>query len=154
MKLKCSQHFKCFHWQLCRRVYRPQRGVHGKFRNYSTVISNDMIGCCVVFNYSSITFHISDFLFSISSRSSDKGRKWQHIQSQSSSTKPVCYRGTRPFPFFLCPSKESGLSLFILYRNLAFRAPLALTAQTQTTLSLSHPFHAFPPFFHRSIFLN
>lgn len=123
MKLKCSQHLKCFH--LAAVQESVQTAVHGKFLKYSTVISNDMIGCCVVFSYSSITFHLSDFLFSISSRSSDKERKWQHIQSQSSSTKQVCYRGTRPFPFFLCPSKESGLSLFILYQKPGLSEPLS-----------------------------
>lgn len=57
--------------------------------------------------------------------------------------------------FFLCISKESGLFLCCIETQ-PFRAPRTPTPHIQTTLSLSHlSFHlSFPPFSHKSIFLN
>lgn len=71
--------------------------------------------------------------------------KWQQsflLQSQSSSTKQAC---TEKKPF---------LSYSFCLETQPFRRALALTAKSQTTPSLSHPFHTSPPFSRKSIFLK
>lgn len=57
-----------------------------------------------------------------------------------------------PSFFSRIPPNKVGFSYSFSFKTQPFRPPFALTAQTQTTLSLSHLSHTFPPFSHRSIF--
>lgn len=103
MKLKCSQHLMEM-FSLAALQESVQAEEKSSWR-VSEVLKNDLQGfvempCVLPLLLLYITFHFSDFLFSISSQSSE---------SPSSLTKQVCYRDKMSLSLFLSLSKESGL---------------------------------------------
>ena len=119
------------------RTYTHRREeVMASFMKYKTMIYSDLIGCC---------FITSDFLFSILSQSSFKGRKWQQLWSQLSSTKHICYKERKTLSFF--SEKEGGLFLFILYRNPAFQTPFRSNSTNPDNTESFTSFPCFPSLF-------